>query len=273
MERQTSIRRQRSSGMIELLISALLLLGPVAAPTAQAPANAGNHPSTPAGEYQALVKEHQAAMEEFGNAYQRAKTDADREKVAAKYPQPDKYAPRFLALARKNPKDPAAIDALVWVAVNSRSGAEFDEAMKLLTADYVGSDKLGQVCQSLVYSSSPESEKFLRLVLEKNPNKEVQGMACLSLGQLLKRQSGNEGRSASEAEKLFEQVVAQYGDASSSTGRGTLADAAKAELFELRNLAIGKTAPEIEGEDVDGKKFKLSDYRGKVVVLDFWGDW
>jgi len=44
-------------------------------------------------------------------------------------------------------------------------------------------------------------------------------------------------------------------------------------LFELRNLGIGKTAPEIEGEDVDGKKFKLSDYRGKVVVLDFWGDW
>jgi hypothetical protein len=38
-------------------------------------------------------------------------------------------------------------------------------------------------------------------------------------------------------------------------------------------FAIGKTAPEIEGKDVDGKKFKLSEYRGKVVVLDFWGDW
>lgn len=35
----------------------------------------------------------------------------------------------------------------------------------------------------------------------------------------------------------------------------------------------GKPAPEIEGEDVDGKSFRLSDYRGKVVVLDFWGDW
>jgi cytochrome oxidase Cu insertion factor (SCO1/SenC/PrrC family) len=40
-----------------------------------------------------------------------------------------------------------------------------------------------------------------------------------------------------------------------------------------RDLAIGKVAPEIEGADVDGHKFKLSDYRGKVVVLDFWGDW
>ena len=36
---------------------------------------------------------------------------------------------------------------------------------------------------------------------------------------------------------------------------------------------IGDLAPEIVGEDVDGTEFKLSDYRGKVVVLDFWGDW
>ena len=39
------------------------------------------------------------------------------------------------------------------------------------------------------------------------------------------------------------------------------------------DLAIGKLAPEIIGVDIDGTKFKLSDYRGKVVVLDFWGDW
>ncbi len=36
---------------------------------------------------------------------------------------------------------------------------------------------------------------------------------------------------------------------------------------------VGQLAPEIEGEDIDGTRFKLSDYRGKIVVLDFWGDW
>jgi predicted Zn finger-like uncharacterized protein len=36
---------------------------------------------------------------------------------------------------------------------------------------------------------------------------------------------------------------------------------------------VGKPAPEITGEDIDGKKFNLSDYKGKVVVLDFWGHW
>ncbi|MHC4830376.1 MAG: peroxiredoxin family protein [Planctomycetota bacterium] len=32
-------------------------------------------------------------------------------------------------------------------------------------------------------------------------------------------------------------------------------------------------APDIEGEDLDGVSFKLSDYRDKVVLLVFWGDW
>lgn len=38
-------------------------------------------------------------------------------------------------------------------------------------------------------------------------------------------------------------------------------------------INVGQLVPEIEAEDIDAVKFKLSDYRGKVVVLDFWGDW
>ena len=39
------------------------------------------------------------------------------------------------------------------------------------------------------------------------------------------------------------------------------ADAAKVHSPE--SLAVGKVAPEITGEDLNGKSFKLSDYRGK----------
>jgi hypothetical protein len=38
-------------------------------------------------------------------------------------------------------------------------------------------------------------------------------------------------------------------------------------------LGKGQLAPEIEGEDAEGRRFKLSDYRGKVVLLDFWATW
>jgi len=45
------------------------------------------------------------------------------------------------------------------------------------------------------------------------------------------------------------------------------------KLTAKNRIAVGKEAPEIEGPDMDGETFKLSDYRGKVVLLDFWGDW
>lgn len=38
-------------------------------------------------------------------------------------------------------------------------------------------------------------------------------------------------------------------------------------------FSIGSEAPDIVGVDQEGKEFKLSDYRGKVVLLDFWGYW
>lgn len=48
---------------------------------------------------------------------------------------------------------------------------------------------------------------------------------------------------------------------------------AKNILYEVTHLDIGTRAPEIEGEDLTGKPFKLTDYRGKVVLLHFWAHW
>ena len=44
-------------------------------------------------------------------------------------------------------------------------------------------------------------------------------------------------------------------------------------LEDQSGMGLGTEAPEIVGEDIDGEPFKLSDYRGKVVLLDFWGHW
>jgi thiol-disulfide isomerase/thioredoxin len=38
-------------------------------------------------------------------------------------------------------------------------------------------------------------------------------------------------------------------------------------------LAVGKKAPEIAMTDVNGKVRKLSSYRGKYVLIDFWASW
>jgi hypothetical protein len=46
-----------------------------------------------------------------------------------------------------------------------------------------------------------------------------------------------------------------------------------AQVALARGPTVGQIAPEIEGEDLEGVRFRLTDYRGKVVVLDFWGNW
>jgi peroxiredoxin len=37
--------------------------------------------------------------------------------------------------------------------------------------------------------------------------------------------------------------------------------------------ASGNVAPEFTVTDLDGRKLSLSDYKGKVVLLDFWATW
>jgi thiol-disulfide isomerase/thioredoxin len=36
---------------------------------------------------------------------------------------------------------------------------------------------------------------------------------------------------------------------------------------------IGEAAPNFQGTTFDGKKIELTDFRGKVVLIDFWASW
>jgi peroxiredoxin len=88
-----------------------------------------------------------------------------------------------------------------------------------------------------------------------------------------------------EAEQYFEEVIARYADVlfvgggrSETMGHYkklgmTLGARAEGMLKEMRSLRIGQAAPDIVGEGPDGKSFRLSDYRGKVVALTFSGNW
>jgi thiol-disulfide isomerase/thioredoxin len=114
--------------------------------------------------------------------------------------------------------------------------------------------------------------------LEKNPSREARGLAAYWEAYRLREKANDElgnatgDKASKDAEALLQMVIEKYAELPSGR-QGTLGQRASVALHELQRLAVGKVAPEIEGEDSDGKRFKLSDYRGKVVVLDFWGHW
>jgi hypothetical protein len=285
--------RQSAGGILVLML------------TVAAGGNGQEKPATPAEQYGALLKEYDRAASSGGPL-----TDAERLKfIGQTYKHRNALALKFLELAQKNPDDPIALDALiqaVWQVNSTPWPVELvgedparGRALELLQRDHVRSDRLGPLCQRLSYGFCSEYEPFLHAVLEKNPHKNVQATACLSLAQFLnnrlqrvdlcreqpdraKEFAGLYGKeylakllrrdraqALKEVEDVFERAAERYGDVK-LPGGDTVADRSKAALFEIRNLSVGKEAPDIAGEDQDGKRFKLSDYRGKVVLLDFW---
>src|SRR5439155_13424404 len=94
-------------------------------------------PATPAEEYQALAKEYGKAQQDYINALREAKTDEERSKARDKYPQPAKYTQRFLDLAKKDPQDPAAVDALVWIVTRASRSSDASKALDILLKDHI----------------------------------------------------------------------------------------------------------------------------------------
>jgi hypothetical protein len=137
-------------------------------------------------------------------------------------------------------------------------------------------ERIAQLGQALSYSTDKVSETLLRKLLQKDSRSEVQGVVSLTLAQVLKRRlemiPGEEAKAPQvlkESEALLRHAADKYGEVKLASGE-SVGDKAQTELDDILHLAVGKVGPDIEGEDQDGKKFRLSDYRGKVVLLDFW---
>ena len=95
----------------------------------------------------------------------------------------------------------------------------------------------------------------------RNPNQDIDAFVTKLL-----RDAEKASGTASADEKPAGDKPAASGDKPATSGDDNKPTAAL-------GLDVGKRAPEISGKDLDGKTFKLSDYRGKVVVLDFWAHW
>ena len=104
-----------------------------------------------------------------------------------------------------------------------------------------------------------------KLGLERDPAKRV-GAARLPLWDFARQVQAGRLTPAQEA-----RAVAHLKEIASAHAGG--AAAAGKAAYMITSLSIGKTAPNVTGTDLDGAPLRLQDYRGKVVVLLFSGDW
>jgi len=177
-----------------------------------------------------------------------------------------------LARAEKDEKDPQAGDLVAWVVTSGPFSPAGKKAVERLLDKYPDHPGVDRAVAMLGRSRDPEAEGRLKALLEKSPQPRVKAAAALALARgLADKVDGADtpaaaDKVAAEAETYFTKAIELNKDAA-------LKKEAETELKALQTLRVGKEAPDIKGPDLDGKDFKLSDYRGKVVLLDFWGDW
>jgi hypothetical protein len=259
-------------------------------------------PKSAAEKLAELQKEIQKARGDLIAKYQKAKEDKEKDELRDQIMSLGRsYAEKFLDVAETDPKDPAALQALTTVLTQAEDSPQAMKAADLVVKYHLGDTKqLPNLLGMLGRSPSPAGEKVLRAVMAQARDNDAK--ATFALAQNLKEQAAaaREFKDASpdevkqltarigeagvkrlqdaDADKLeaesaafYERTIKEYADV--KVFNRPLGPQAKGELNEMRHLSVGKPAPEITAEDIDGTKFKLSDYRGKVVLLDFWGNW
>lgn len=186
--------------------------------------------------------------------------------------------------------------------VKGSSDDSAQRAVRLLLRDHLKSSSLAPICDRVRFGFRPEFEPFLIAVIRDNPHHEVQGLAQLALAQLLHNQMRLMDLASDhpDLEQRYDTIYGQgYIDRLRRTGRNQLlkrletayeaavrfddvtnipfrtsvAEKAKSELYEIRHLSKGRMAPDIEGQDQEGRQLRLTDFRGRVVLLYFWQEY
>ncbi len=220
-------------------------------------------------EQKQLFADYQAEVKEIAA---KAKAAAPGEAVPAMPMRPD-LSP-LVAKAQAAAADYAgtadAVSFLMLIvssAGNDREAAAAAlETLALRHLDHPATAELGPMLPMLGRVVGADMVPALLEQFAKSTNADVRGWALLGMHQSTIEKGERDG----DAYKVARMELTKAAElAADERLRGEIQGA-----IDLREkLGVGSIAPDIVGEDLDGVTFKLSDYRGKVVFLDFWGDW
>lgn len=194
------------------------------------------------------------------------------------------FLERTAVVARAEGASPLAFDAWNRIVLQATSITPMAEASKTLVSEaldallagHLASKALGNVVASLRYSTSAlGDEPVLRFAEElgrRSQITEVRAEARFAHAAVLAAERAPGDPRVRQGLEELAAIEREFGELVSSNGR-THGENARGLRFELENLAVGQPCPDFSAVDAEGVAFKLSDYRGKVVLIDFWGFW
>lgn len=210
-----------------------------------------------------LVADFQERTEEVMGRLRAAKPE-ERAAIAAERPSPVEAGVKVRDLLDKVTDPATRFAGLVFLARNTARQPGHEAAVDELLEKHGDNPELASVIPLLGRLLRNGTEK-LETILSGEFHADNKAVATIALAEAIQEDDPE------RAENLLTEGLEAFSEI--KLDGKTVAEVAEPILFVLQNLAIGKTAPDIEGSDFDEVAFKLSDYRGKVVVLDFWGDW
>lgn len=132
------------------------------------------------------------------------------------------------------------------------------------------------ICSNATAVERRVAERVLRAALAAETVRRVQAALRFDLAVLLKRRSEVGPRQPLELSRrlsdesldLFRGLLADYPE--TTTFAPDRARIERRSIAELAELAVGRAAPDLLGEGLDGRPARLSDDRGRVVLIYLW---
>lgn len=255
------------------VLAASLLLCTPAFVFAQGGEPAPTPPQDPETAYQQLVKDLNKAVSEWRDAAKaaakKAQEDGGKMPALSMVPPTKEFISRAQELADEYAGKDDAVRFLAFICKNaSNERNAVKKAVKTLLEHAESkaiAAALDHLQSAMYFGGKADALALLDTVIDKNPDADTKAQALIVRGNFrLQMAESDDDRRAAEQDLRSVPSVTKNAD---------LQKQAKDALFEIEHLQVGCTAPDIVAKDTDGVDFKLSDYRGKVVLLDFWGFW